>query len=340
MYKYIRSKPIITKLIISILVSVRLLTVQLQAQNTPQPSVFGTNIRLFPSDDKALSVEYTDKTFPGDAVFIRFTTNGTILEEAAAELRSPSGDKTLIKANLYKADAEHKNSSEKTQYIALIPLSSWYEPGTFTVTLSYKLHGKEEAVLSLPVLIQSKEFVSETVNLDARNTGIKTNTSTKRKEQIERLNTILETVDYSAVYHKGIFSLPVTQKRRTAFFADRRVYAYSNGKSSTGLHYGIDFGVPTGTPVFSCGRGKVVLAEKRVSTGYSVVIEHLPGLYSLYYHLSEFNVEEGQIIGRGQKIGLSGATGLATGPHLHWEVRLLGRAVNPDLFTESFPIDE
>ena len=339
MYKYIRSKPIIVKLIISVFLSVRVLTVQLQA-DTPNTSVFGTSIRLFPSDDKKLSVEYTDKTFPGDAVFIRFTMEENVLEQAVAELRSSSADKTLIKANLYEVSTGQSAACKKMRYIALIPLSSWYEPGTFTVELSYKLHGKKEAVLSLPVLIQPKEFVSETVELDRRNTGIKTNTSTKRKEQIERLNTILETIDYNAVYQRGTFSLPVTQKRRTAFFADRRVYAYSDGKSSTGLHYGIDFGVPVGTSVFSCGRGKVVLAENRVSTGYSLVIEHLPGLYSLYYHLSEFNVEEGQIIEQGQKIGLSGATGLATGPHLHWEVRLLGRAVNPDLFTEAFPIDE
>ncbi|MGI5173642.1 M23 family metallopeptidase [Treponema sp. OMZ 840] len=303
-------------------------------------SVFGTSTRLFPTGDKKLCIEYTDTVFPGDAAFIRFTLKGSTLENARAELRSPSVEKVLVSAALYKVPARQKPASTENQYLCLIPLSSWYEAGTFTVHLFYQLKGKREAHIEFPLFMQKKEFVSETIQLDGRNTAIKTDTSTVRKQQIERLNTILETIDYTAVYQRGTFSLPVTQKRRTAFFADRRVYAYSNGKSSTGLHYGIDFGVPTGTPVFSCGRGKVVLAEKRVSTGYSVVIEHLPGMYSLYYHLSEFNVEEGQIVGRGQKIGLSGATGLATGPHLHWEVRLLGKAVNPDFFTEAFPIDE
>ncbi|WP_428770257.1 M23 family metallopeptidase [Treponema sp. HNW] len=335
MYKYIGGKPTVCAVL-----SVLLLIFQLQAESAKTDSVFGQGPRLFPDGNKKLYIEYTDKAFPGDAAFIRFTLRSSTLENARAELRSPSVDKVLINAKLYEVSSGQTAASEEKRYIALIPLSSWYEPGTFTITLSYKLRGKKETVLSLPLLIQPKEFVSETIQLDGRNTAIKTDTSTVRKQQIERLNTILETIDYDAVYQRGTFSLPVTQKRRTAFFADRRVYAYSDGKSSTGLHYGIDFGVPTGTPVFSCGRGRVVLAEKRVSTGYSAVIEHLPGLYSLYYHLSEFNVEEGQIVGRGQKIGLSGATGLATGPHLHWEVRLLGRAVNPDFFTEAFPIDK
>ena len=73
-----------------------------------------------------------------------------------------------------------------------------------------------------------------------------------------------------------------------------------------------------------------------MTTGWSVVIEHLPGLYSLYYHMSELKVKEGDIVKEGQLIGLSGATGLATGPHLHWEMRLNMAAVNPDFFTEDF----
>ena len=78
------------------------------------------------------------------------------------------------------------------------------------------------------------------------------------------------------------------------------------------------------------------MAENRISTGWSVCIEHLPGLYSLYYHMSKLNVEVGQIVEKGKLLGLSGSTGLATGPHLHWEVRLNIEAVNPDFFTEDF----
>ena len=82
------------------------------------------------------------------------------------------------------------------------------------------------------------------------------------------------------------------------------------------------------------------MAEDRISTGYSVVIEHLPGLYSLYYHLSELLVKEGDMIKQGELIGKSGATGLATGPHLHWEMRLNGASVRPEFFLSNFTFEQ
>ncbi|MDE5614344.1 MAG: M23 family metallopeptidase, partial [Treponemataceae bacterium] len=69
---------------------------------------------------------------------------------------------------------------------------------------------------------------------------------------------------------------------------------------------------------------------------WSICIEPLPGLYSLYYHLDKLLVETGQMVTQGDLIGLSGATGLATGPHLHWEIRLNTEAVSPDFFVGDF----
>jgi murein DD-endopeptidase MepM/ murein hydrolase activator NlpD len=134
------------------------------------------------------------------------------------------------------------------------------------------------------------------------------------------------------LHHAGVFSPPVTSTRRTSFFGDRRIYKYSSGLSDTSIHAGVDFGVPTGTPVTSCGAGRIVLAAPRIVTGNSVVIEHLPGVYSLYYHLSAIEVKEGDMVETGTRIGLSGATGLATGPHLHWELRVNGENTDPDVW--------
>jgi len=90
--------------------------------------------------------------------------------------------------------------------------------------------------------------------------------------------------------------------------------------------------VPTGTEVFACAPGRVVLARPRIVTGNSVVIEHLPGVYSLYYHLYTIEIREGARVKTGTLLGLSGATGLATGPHLHWEIRVSGENTDPDAF--------
>ena len=75
-----------------------------------------------------------------------------------------------------------------------------------------------------------------------------------------------------------------------------------------------------------------MLAESRISTGWSVVVEHLPGVYSLYYHLDSLAASEGEAVRAGTLIGRSGSTGLSTGPHLHWEFRVNGEAVSPDWF--------
>jgi len=89
-------------------------------------------------------------------------------------------------------------------------------------------------------------------------------------------------------------------------------------------HQGLDFRVPTGTPVAAMNSGTVLLARFLYYEGNCVVIDHGQGLLTLYFHLSEIKVKEGDVVKRGQLIGLSGGTGRATGPHLHVAVRWLG----------------
>jgi murein DD-endopeptidase MepM/ murein hydrolase activator NlpD len=134
--------------------------------------------------------------------------------------------------------------------------------------------------------------------------------------------------------------MPVNFTRRTSEFGDRRVYRYSSGARDTSIHAGIDFGVPTGTAVNACGPGKVVLARNRIVTGNSVIIEHLPGVYSLYYHLDKITAIEGSVVAAGELIGQSGSTGLSTAPHLHWEIRISGESADPDAFLARPIIDK
>jgi murein DD-endopeptidase MepM/ murein hydrolase activator NlpD len=94
-------------------------------------------------------------------------------------------------------------------------------------------------------------------------------------------------------------------------------------------HQGLDFRVPTGTPVAAMNSGTVLLARFLYFEGNCVVIDHGQGLLTLYFHLSEFKVKEGDVVKRGQEIGLSGGTGRATGPHLHVAVRWQGTYLDP-----------
>ena len=108
-------------------------------------------------------------------------------------------------------------------------------------------------------------------------------------------------------------------------FGSQRIF---NGKAQR-PHYGLDFRVPTGTPVRAMNRGTVLLARFLYFEGNCVVIDHGQGLLTLYLHLSQFKVKEGDSVKGGQEIGLSGGTGRATGPHLHVAVRWQGTYLDP-----------
>ncbi len=108
-------------------------------------------------------------------------------------------------------------------------------------------------------------------------------------------------------------------------FGARRVI---NGESRM-PHSGVDLRLPQGTPVRAIADGLVAFAGEQFFGGRSVVVDHGGGVFSVYYHLEEFTVAEGERISRGERIGSVGATGRATGPHLHFGVRVPGGRVDP-----------
>jgi murein DD-endopeptidase MepM/ murein hydrolase activator NlpD len=219
--------------------------------------------------------------------------------------------------------------------IAVLAIPSTVYPGNAVI----KLEGENGVIAEIPLTIADREFKSEIIDLNPVLTGIRTDPSPQRTNEANHLWAILSTVG-NAVYHTGAFIPPVISTRRTSFFGDRRVFRYSDGNSDTSIHAGVDYGVPTGTRVTACGAGKVILARSRIVTGNSIVIEHAPGIYSLYYHLHTIEVREGSIVNAGDLIGLSGSTGLSTGPHLHWELRVNTENTDPDAFVARPIIDK
>lgn len=122
----------------------------------------------------------------------------------------------------------------------------------------------------------------------------------------------------------GNFRAPV-KATPTASFGTRRTF---NGKLAS-VHNGMDFRARVGTPVHASNAGVVLLARKLYFEGNCVVLDHGLGLYTVVMHLSRIDVREGQHVARGQLLGLSGATGRVTGPHLHWEVRWENAHLDP-----------
>jgi murein DD-endopeptidase MepM/ murein hydrolase activator NlpD len=103
------------------------------------------------------------------------------------------------------------------------------------------------------------------------------------------------------------------------------------------MHAGLDFKGPVGTPILSAAEGRVTFAGYNGGYGKTVEITHANGLLTRYAHLSGVHVTRGQMVHRGLQIGRMGSTGRSTGSHLHFEVRLNGRAINPRKFLEANP---
>jgi murein DD-endopeptidase MepM/ murein hydrolase activator NlpD len=121
--------------------------------------------------------------------------------------------------------------------------------------------------------------------------------------------------------------LPPVEEYRPENFGSRRVI---NGEPRM-PHAGVDLRLPEGTPVRAIADGVVAFAGEQFFGGRSVVIDHGGGVFSLYYHLKENPVAEGQRVSRGEQVGAVGATGRATGPHLHFAIRVPGGRVDPSL---------
>lgn len=129
-------------------------------------------------------------------------------------------------------------------------------------------------------------------------------------------------------YERIPYGLPVSLKRGwvSSEFSLQRVHPVTGERRP---HYGIDLAVDTGTPVRASARGVVTFAGWKGGYGNVIYLDHENGMQTRYAHLSALLVDVGDHVVRGEKIALSGETGMVTGAHLHYEVRVDGVAVNP-----------
>lgn len=177
--------------------------------------------------------------------------------------------------------------------------------------------------LSQTILIHPAHYRTSTLSVAPRFVA----PSAEELRRIEEEKKVKETVFASSapqpLWH-GDFRAPV-HATPTDSFGTRRLF---NGQLAS-IHKGMDFRAHTGTPVFADNAGTVVLARPLFYEGNCVILDHGLGLFTLSMHLSRIRVREGQHVKEGQLLGLSGATGRVTGPHLHWAVRWQGAYLDP-----------
>jgi murein DD-endopeptidase MepM/ murein hydrolase activator NlpD len=131
------------------------------------------------------------------------------------------------------------------------------------------------------------------------------------------------------------FSRPIASEYATTSPFGTRRYYDSGANSYTGYHAGQDYGAPVGVPVLAPAVGIVSLAEPLGTRGNAVIIDHGRGVFTGYWHMSELKVSAGQVVHPGDVLGLVGNTGLSTGAHLHWEMRIVQIAVEPLQFLDE-----
>ncbi|MDC7242001.1 MAG: M23 family metallopeptidase [Spirochaetales bacterium] len=224
-------------------------------------------------------------------------------------------------------------------YIGFLGLSSEVKPGSYKLKAEIR-NTRGLRVFERHVLVRSEDFLSEDISLNEAMTTLRSEDSEEKRDQSRKLWALLNRVSDGPVSGAGVFLSPVEEFITSAWYGDRRTYLYTGGESSSSLHNGVDMAAPTGTEILTPLEGKVVMAEFRILTGYTIVLEHMPGVYTLYYHMDSINVELGDTLIQGDLMGTVGSTGLVTGPHLHWEMRVNTIPVDPSKYLSRPLIDK
>ena len=222
------------------------------------------------------------------------------------------------KAGFYEAP-----SRDGHLYIALIAVPLETKAGEHFIEIR-AAYGQAEFVHELPIQVQKDPYPSSRQPLKVK--GFKKKTGKALRQEKPRLQKAWASSGGRPRW-RGSFHFPVKKYRVSSVFGKRRVY--DNGNTGW-RHKGVDLAAPEGTPVLAPNHGKVVMAARGLTAyGGVVVLSHGYELSTTYLHMSAVDVRVGQRVRRGQRIGRIGQEGIATGPHLHWQMNLRGKVVDP-----------
>ena len=216
-------------------------------------------------------------------------------------------------------------NTKRWNALAGVPLN--VKPGTYTLVLTgATAHG--DATFERRVRVLAGKYRVTKITVPSKYTApspeqLETIARDKQTKQ-ETFSKVSPEREWS-----GPFKAPLTAPFSDVF-GTRRTF---NGEVKS-VHEGLDFAATAGSPVTALNSGTVLLARPLYFEGNFVVLDHGQGLLTLYLHLSEFKVKEGDKVTRGQELGLVGGTGRATGPHLHIAVRWQGVYIDPAILLQ------
>jgi len=211
---------------------------------------------------------------------------------------------------------------------AMIPIAALADPGSEPLTLTVGA-----TAWTMPLPIRAGVFDTDQISADAADPIL--SEAAKVNAELARMTQLFAGASRDGWTPRSRFASPLAPDVKyepSSPFGSRRTYGSGSGLSA---HAGEDFAVAPGTPVLAPAAGTVVLAEPLFVRGNAVVIDHGRGVYSGYWHMQSLNVKAGDRVSPGQVLGMVGSTGLSTGAHLHWEMRVDGVAVDPLQWVEK-----
>ncbi len=253
----------------------------------------------------------------------------TILVTLYADANEPRIDRLYVAFDGKRWPFYRNPFRKGRSFYALVPASFYAKPGVRKLVVVTVERGRKHyyafntEVYAGAYKVEKLHVAPSRAKISSKNRK-RISAETKEAMRIYRTST-------PKLYIKAPLALPL-QSRITSAFGNRRLF---NGVLKS-YHSGTDFHAPVGTPIYAVAAGKVVLAKDRFFAGNSVIIDHGQGIYTCYYHLSRIKVKPGTWVKKGTLVGLAGATGRVTGPHLHYSVRVNGVQVDPVAFTETF----
>jgi murein DD-endopeptidase MepM/ murein hydrolase activator NlpD len=223
---------------------------------------------------------------------------------------------------------------EEGHYWALVGVDALAPPGAYRLPLkAIEADTGDRLTMQGTFTVTEGTFTTYNVVVPPDRQGL-LDPTVSQAERV-KVNAVFAIVSEERLW-EGAFGVPLAgELRTTAPFGQRRSY---NSGPVASYHTGHDYGADAGTPVYAPMTATVALAEPLQVRGKVVILDHGLGVFTGFWHLSRIDVTEGQVVSQGEVVGLVGNTGLSTGPHLHWEMRVLGVPVDPLQWTRrEFP---